>query len=78
MAKHESEAKHFCDTVGRLGPGELDLILDLQWSQHHGKPSYTWTAADTADLQEWTRAFIAAVRERHPGRSVIVYTGYYF
>lgn len=68
------QATKVCDAVGALEPGELDLVLDLEETQHAGDADHRWTSKDTAALQAWTRSFVQAVKARYPGRSVILYT----
>lgn len=68
------QARFFCDAVGTLAPGEMDLVLDLETTQRGTSPS-GWTSAETAALQAWTRTFCRVVKDRFPGRSLIVYTG---
>src|SRR5262245_51713099 len=35
-----TQADFFCHTVGDLAPGDLDLVLDLEWTQHQGKTGH--------------------------------------
>jgi GH25 family lysozyme M1 (1,4-beta-N-acetylmuramidase)/cell wall-associated NlpC family hydrolase len=73
-----AQASHFSRTVGDLAPGELDLVLALEWTQHRKDRSHRWTSEDTAYLQAWTRSFVRVIQEEHPDRSVILYTRHNF
>ncbi|APR88282.1 Lyzozyme M1 (1,4-beta-N-acetylmuramidase) [Minicystis rosea] len=67
------QANFFCDTVGALEPGELDLVLDLEATKYsHG--DHTLNDEERRELQAWTVTFIETVQARYPGRTVIIYT----
>ncbi|AUX24266.1 uncharacterized protein SOCEGT47_048030 [Sorangium cellulosum] len=72
------QAQKVCSVVGALEPGELDLVLDLEETQHERDEGHRWTQDDTLALQEWTRRFVGEVKARYPGRSVILYTRHNF
>ncbi|MFO0593458.1 MAG: GH25 family lysozyme [Polyangiaceae bacterium] len=71
------QAKHACDTLGPLSAGELDLVLDLEWT-HRGETPASWSPDDTKLMQAWTREFVAAVQSACPGRNVVIYTRFNF
>lgn len=72
------QAQKLCSAVGDLEPGELDIVLDLEETQHAGNNGHVWTSQDTLALQVWTRRFVQEVKSRYPGRSVILYTRHNF
>lgn len=71
------QAKHACDTLGALSAGELDLVLDLEWT-HRGETPTSWSPDDTKLMQTWTREFVSAVQSACPGRNVVIYTRFNF
>ncbi len=65
-----TQADHFCDVVGALGPGDLPPVVDVEETPKEGE----WEEIETAEervgrLEGW----VTRVRER-TGRTPIVYT----
>ena len=68
------QAKHFCDTVGSLGPGDLPPVLDVESIPLRLGPGDDWDSLLTADarqkvVMDWL-AFVSDALQKTP----ILYT----
>lgn len=62
----EAQAEHFASVVGRLQPGELMPVVDVEWIKGQRRPA--------AEIVSCTRAFLERV-ETLTGRWPMIYTG---